>query len=120
MSATGCPDIAVGWNTGAASPNAAAPAPATQPAPTVGAGVGTFLGTPNFGMGANASAVFAGGSVAQLEAAAKASNATGVWVQTSTGGFELLVIGSPAFLRDAFTAKFQSGVSGPIAVTLVR
>lgn len=80
----------------------------------------SFVGTPIFSTGGQAAAVFRGGSVADLEAAARANSATGVWLQDATGSFTLLVIGGPAFLRDVFTAKFPIGFGGAVAVTLTR
>jgi hypothetical protein len=81
---------------------------------------GAFAGTPTFGAGTQAAAVFLGGSVDQLEAAARATGANGVWVQDGGGRFQLLVAGGPAFLRDAFTAQFPGGFATATAVTLTR
>lgn len=80
---------------------------------------GTFAGTPNFGTGGQAAAVFLGGSANQLEAAARGAGATGVWVQDDSGEFQLLIVDGPAFLRDAFVTHFPSDFAS-IAVTLTR
>ncbi|MGE3856090.1 MAG: hypothetical protein AB7G21_03910 [Dehalococcoidia bacterium] len=88
------------------------------PAPSTAAGPG-FAASPVFGAGGMAQAVFAGGTVEELEAAALAVGANGVWVQASDGSFHLLVVGGPAFLKDAFRARFASGI-GVTAVTLSR
>ena len=87
-------------------------------APTGSAG--RFSATPVFSPGGQALAIYVGGTVAQLEAAARTSNATGIWVQDASGGYQLLVVNGPAFLRDAFAARFASGFAGVVAVTLVR
>ena len=79
---------------------------------------GGFAGTPAFSGGGQAAAVFLGGSVDQLETAARNLGANGVWVQHSSGAFELLIVGGPPFLRDAFVRRFGSGFVGSIAVTL--
>lgn len=81
---------------------------------------GGFAGTPAFSTGGQAAAVFLGGSVDQLETAARNVGANGVWVQHSSGAFELLIVGGPQFLRDAFVKRFGSGFVGSIAVTLTR
>ena len=81
---------------------------------------GGFAGTPAFSGGGQAAAVFLGGSVDQLETAARNLGANGVWVQHSSGAFELLIVGGPPFLRDAFVRRFGSGFVGSIAVTLTR
>ncbi len=81
---------------------------------------GGFAGAPNFGAGTQAAVVFLGGSVDQLEAAARASGANGVWAQDAGGRFQLLVVGGPTFLRDAFTAQFRGGFATSTALTLTR
>jgi len=78
-----------------------------------------FAGAPVFGAGGMAQAVFGGGSVEDLEAAALTAGATGVWVQATDGSFHLLVVGGPAFLKDAFRTRFTGGI-GVTAVTLSR
>ena len=84
------------------------------------AATGTFAAPPNFGTGTQAAAVFLGGSVDQLEAAARSSATSGVWVQDKSGAFQLLVVGGPAFLRDTFTSKFPGGFASATALTLTR
>jgi len=64
--------------------------------------------------------VFPGGAVQQLEAAADAVGASGVWVQDSGGQFRLLVVDGPVFLRQQFQASFPGGLAPNHAVTLVR
>ena len=81
---------------------------------------GNFVSTPNFGTASTALAVFTGGTVAQLEAAAKNAGASGVWVQDSSGSFALLVVAGPAFINDAFRARFTSGLPTNSAVTLTK
>lgn len=83
-------------------------------------GSDAFAAPPNFGPGGQAAAVFLGGSVAQLESAARATAANGVWVQDNGGVFQLLIVGGPAFLRDAFTSRFAGGFPSAVAVTLTR
>ncbi len=63
--------------------------------------------------------VFRGGTVAQLEAAARAANATGVWAQDASGSYQLLIIGGATFIRDAFIAKVPTFTTDT-AITLVR
>lgn len=81
---------------------------------------GTFAATPAFSANGQAAVVFLGGSVDQLEVAARTSTASGVWAQDGGGAFRLLVVGGPAFIRSEFTAKFPNGFSGATAVTLTR
>jgi hypothetical protein len=81
---------------------------------------GAFAAPPNFGTGTQAAAVFLGGSVDQLETAARGAGANGVWAQDSGGRFQLLVVGGPSFLRDAFAAPFPGGFAASTAVTLTR
>ena len=81
---------------------------------------GSFVGSPTFGTSGQAAAVFLGGSVSDLEGAAGALSANGVWAQDKSGAFQLLVVGGPAFLRDGFTAKFPGGFTGAVAVTLTK
>ncbi|MGE3857126.1 MAG: hypothetical protein AB7G21_09245 [Dehalococcoidia bacterium] len=89
-----------------------------RPAPSVGSG--TFSGRPIFSESGQAFVVYGGGSSAQLEAAAKAAGATGVWAQDAGGTFRLLVVGGPAFLRAEFDAAFPAGFTSTSAMTLVR
>lgn len=81
---------------------------------------GGFAGATVFSANGQAATVFFGGTVDQLESAARTTGATGVWVQDSTGRFELLIVGGPAFLREAFTSRFPTGFTSAIAVTLTR
>lgn len=83
-------------------------------------GPGTFATNPAFNSSGTAFAVFGGGSLAQLEAAAQAVQASGVWAQDSKGAYQLLVVSGPAFLRAPVAAAFPVGFTGPTAVTLVR
>lgn len=109
---------------GASAPVAAAvPAPSVSPiatTPTVTAPArGAFASPPQFAAGSGqASAVFLGGSADQLIGAATDAKASGVWVQDTNGGFQLLIVNGPTFMMDAFRSKF-SGFSGPTAVTLI-
>lgn len=82
---------------------------------------GALVSMPNFNaMSGQASAVFTGGSVDDLMKVAIGVQATGVWAQDANGNFQLLVLGGPAFLTDQFRAKFGSGFSGLISVTLTK
>ncbi len=80
---------------------------------------GTFTSAPPYAASGLANVVFSGGTTDQLEAAAKSVSADGVWVQGTSGSFELLVVGGPAFLKDAFRSKMPA-VLGLTAVTLTR
>ena len=88
--------------------------------PTTAVGSGTFSGTPAFSASGQAFVVFSGGSTDQLEAAAAAVEAKGVWAQDANGRFTLLVVRGPAFLRKDFDAGFPSGFATTVAMTLVR
>ncbi len=90
------------------------------PLPTVGVGLGLFAAAPSFSAGGQALVVFGGGSVAQLEVAAKAAGATGVWAQQANGTYRLLVIGGPTFVNDGFRAAFAAGFGAAAAITLTR
>lgn len=80
---------------------------------------GTFASTPKYSANGDATVVFLGGTVAQLETAARNARAGGVWVQDAGGDFNLLVVGGPSFITNAFAAKFPTGI--PVgAVTLRR
>ena len=92
--------------------------PVVTPPPTTPSG--TFAGTPVFNASGVGSAVFAGGTTAQVEASAITAGARGVWVQDGSGVFHLLVVGGPAFLQAPFLGAFPGGLSGPVAVFLVR
>lgn len=80
---------------------------------------GTFAAAPVYDPRGLANVVFMGGTVDQLEAAALADGSNGAWAQDSTGAFQLLIVGGPAFLKDGFKAKFASGF-GVTAITLTR
>ena len=82
--------------------------------------IGAFVAAPSFGTGRQALAVFDGGPIAMLEAATEAAGASGAWVQDARGGFALLVVGGPTFMRSTFAASFPNGFDKTIAVTLVR
>ena len=96
--------------TGTASPS---PAPAPTPA-------GRFAAAPIFGPGGQALAVFDGGSVDQLEAAAHATGATGIWAQDPRGSYQLLIVHGPAFANAAFRATFSAGFPGVTGLFLFR
>lgn len=81
---------------------------------------GTFAAPPVFGASGQAAVVFVGGSVDDLEGAARASGASGVWAQDASGTFQLLVVGGPAFLRETFVARFPAGFASATALTLTR
>ena len=93
--------------------------PVTTP-PATGAGVAAFLAAPIFSASGQALVVFAGGSTDQLEAAAASAKATGAWAQDATGGFQLLVVGGPVFLKDQFRATFAAGLRPNTPMTLTR
>ncbi|MFA7249097.1 MAG: SH3 domain-containing protein [Dehalococcoidia bacterium] len=106
----------------AASSNSAAPAPSSATITVaVAAPVRAGFATPPVFNATNgqAAAVFLGGTVDELIAAAADAKATGVWVQDSGGAFQLVIVGAPAFMLDAFRAKFASPFSVPVAVTLM-
>ncbi len=84
------------------------------------AAAGGFASAPIFGSSGLSLAVFRGGTIAQLEAAATAVAATGVWVQDAAGRYRLLVINGPAFLRDEFAVNFPLGFPSVTPVTLTR
>jgi len=93
--------------------------PAIQ-APSTTVRTPAFLATPVFSGNGQALAVFSGGTVADLERAAAAAHAAGVWAQDAGGAYRLLIVGGPAFTSDAFTASFPAGFASVTAVTLVR
>ncbi len=102
-----------------------APTPTVTPMPTatataVPATPGRFQTAVFFSSNGQALTVFSGGTLEQLEAAAKAAGATGVWVQDGGGAFRLLVIDGPGFIRDQFRIAFPAGLPANLAVTLVR
>lgn len=81
---------------------------------------GSFASNVTFSASGQASAVFSGGTVDQLETASNRAGATGVWVQDAAGAFQLLPINGPAFLKTAFSAQFPGGWKSATAVTLTR
>lgn len=93
--------------------------PSSTP-PPVAPGTGTFATPPRFGTGSMALVVYGGGSVAQLEAAAKVAEAKGVWAQDASGAFVLFVVNGPTFVNEPFRTKFAGGIAANTAVTLVR
>ena len=93
------------------APVASAPAPAPR---------GVFATPPRFNAASGqAAAVFLGGTADELIAAAADARASGVWAQDASGAFQLLIIGGPSFMVDAFRATFAAPFPGPVAVTLV-
>ena len=92
----------------------------TPPAVVPVTGTGTFVTPPRFGSGSMALVVYGGGSVAQLEVAAKAGEAKGVWAQDASGAFLLFVVNGPTFVNEPFRTKFATGIAANTAVTLVR
>lgn len=95
-------------------------AASTTPAPAPVQQTGRFASTPVFTPTGQALAVFRRGTVEQLEAAARGTGATGVWVQDASGRYQLLVLNGASFLRDQFVAHFPGGFTVDTAVTLVR
>ena len=81
---------------------------------------GSFVTNVTFGASGQASVVFGGGTVDDLEMAANRSGADGVWVQDATGAFQLLLINGPEFLKSAFSAAFADGFTTATAVMLTR
>jgi len=107
---------------GAAEPTPTATSPILPPPPT-----GTFTPSPPaWSAGGLGLAVYSGGTVNDLEAAAMYAGASGVWVQDAAGTFRLLVARGPVFLNDQFAGAFPAQSAGapnfwqPIAVTLVK
>ena len=81
---------------------------------------GTLAAEPVFGARGLALAVYNGGSVAQLESAARAAGAAGAWVQDADGGYLLLILDGPGFVNDGFRARFAGGFATATALTLTR
>ena len=81
---------------------------------------GTFATVPNFSTSNLAMVVFGGGTIHELEVAALAAGGADVWVQDSTGAFQLLLADGPSFVKDAFAVKFPGGFATAVGVTLVR
>ena len=105
----------------ATATSAATATPVATNTPTPAAPVlGKFFGTPIFGASGPALAVFSGGSTADLEVAAKASGATGVWAQDMSGAFKLLVVDGPSFINEAFRMTFTSGLPANSPLTLTK
>ena len=92
----------------------------TAQAQTSPAMPGTFASLPTYSADGQASVVFMGGTVDQLDLAARAVCASGVWAQENDGTYQLLVVGGPAFLKDGFNRRFTSGFVGATAVTLTK
>ena len=91
-----------------------------RPGAAVAAGDGKFRATPTFSASGTALAIFGGGSVDQLIAAARSAGASGVWVQDANGLALLLVIDGPAFVVDTFRNTFADGIAPSTSVTLTR
>ena len=79
-----------------------------------------FASPPVFSKVGVAYVVFLGGSVADLEAAAAASGASGVWAQDATGRYSRLIFGGPSFVNAPFRLAFADGFAGPTGVYLTR
>lgn len=105
---------------GVGTPPTSPPAALPLPTPPASMPTGTFAVTPIFNGSGIASAVFAGGTSAQIEAAVLAAGGSGAWVQDARGVFHLLVAGSPAFLQAPFLEAFPGGLAGPVAVFVIR
>ena len=91
------------------------PTPAPTPRPS-----GTFASTPAFGPSGQSLAVYIGGTPDQLEAAASAIGATGIWAQEASGTYRLLIVRGPAFANAPFRTAFPQGFAGATALTLTR
>ncbi|MGE3857478.1 MAG: hypothetical protein AB7G21_11045, partial [Dehalococcoidia bacterium] len=63
-----------------------------------------FASAPRYSAGGLAGVVFMGGTLAELEAAAVAGGASGIWAQDAGGRFVLLVVGGPAFVSEGVRA----------------
>ncbi len=96
-------------------PVGASSQPASAQTPT-----GVFAALPSYSGSGLASVVYLGGTLDQLEAVAGRVGASGIWLQSSDGGFQLLVVAGPDFLKAAVRARFPAGFPGPQAVTLVK
>ena len=81
---------------------------------------GSFIAAPVFSTTGLALAVYNGGSVAQLEATARAAGVSGAWAQDASGIYQLLILNGPTFVNDGFRARFPNGFSTAVALTLVR
>lgn len=91
-----------------------------RPGAAVAVGDGTFRATPIFSANGTAFAIFGGGGVDQLMAAARKAGAGGVWMQDANGLALLLVIDGPAFVVDTFRNTFADGIAPSTSVTLTR
>lgn len=86
-------------------------------------GDGSFAAAPNFGSGNVGSAVFNGGSIADLADATADADGTGVWVQGTDGNWYRYTVGATgatAFVNNAFNAQFEDGFAGATAVFVVK
>lgn len=95
----------------------------TGTTPTPGTGDGSFASAPNFGTGNVGSAVFNGGSIADLADAVTDAGGTAVWVQGTDGNwyrYNTLATGATAFVNNAFNAQFSAGFTGSVAVFVVK
>ncbi len=81
---------------------------------------GSFIAAPVFSTTGLALAVYNGGSVAQLEATARAAGVSGAWAQDASGIYQLLILNGPTFVNDGFRARSPNGFSTAVALTLVR
>lgn len=81
---------------------------------------GRLVSAPVFDPSGVALAVFDAGSLAQIETAARAAGATGVWAQDGSGQFHALVIGAPAFVNADFRSALGGGFTTSTSVTLTR
>ena len=97
-----------------------APTPTATAAPAPATGTPGFAAPPVFNTSGQALAVFNGRTLAELNAAAKAGRASGVWLQTPAGAYVVYIIGGPSFLEDEIRRTFASGFGGGVAVTLVQ
>ncbi len=105
-------------DTGLASPALGQVAPMPMPS-------GQLTPTPVYGNLGLALVVYSGGTVDDLELTAGNAGASGVWVQDSTGRYQLLPVQAPTFVKSGFAAAFPAASASAanfpqaIAVTLV-
>lgn len=83
-------------------------------------GTGRLVSAPVFDPSGVALAVIGPGSLAQIEASARAAGATAIWVQDASGQFHALVIGAPAFVNADFQSALGGGFTTSTSVTLTR
>ena len=88
-------------------------APVAAPA----SGAGAFAAAPVYSAGKQASAVFNGGTLVQLDAAITAAGGTGAWAQDKQGNFVAHIVGGGP-VNAAFAAAFPTGFAGVTAVTV--